>query len=94
MRRRRFLGGCAVTGLGLVAGGPSRAEGADWALPGRFSRPELASDEGGLWALMDREETRVRRSPLLMADAPLRDYLQGIVCRLGGATAGSLGLVT
>ena len=26
--------------------------------PERFARPELASDEGGLYAMMDREETR------------------------------------
>jgi predicted Zn-dependent protease len=84
MRRRRFLGGCGVAGLGIAAGVPARADAGEWALPGRFVRPELASDEGGLWALMDREETRLRRSPLLMADASLRDYLQGIVCRLGG----------
>lgn len=47
-------------------------------------RPDITTDEGGLWALMDREETRLRRSPFVIRDAALRDYVQGIVCRLGG----------
>jgi predicted Zn-dependent protease len=45
-------------------------------------RPDLASEEGGLWALMDREEQRVRRSPLRIADESLNAYLTGISCRL------------
>ena len=84
MRRRRFVGGCGAAGLGMMAAASALAEVGEWPMPARFSRPDLASDEGGLWALMDRDETRLRRSPLLMADASLRDYLQGVVCRLGG----------
>ena len=55
-----------------------------WIAPPRFTRPEVATDEGGLWAMMDREETRMRRSPFLIRDANLRDYLQGIACKLAG----------
>jgi len=33
--------------------------------------------------MMDREETRLRRSPFRMRDAALQDYVQGIACRLG-----------
>lgn len=47
-----------------------------------FERPALDTDEGGLWAAMDREETRLRRSPLLIRDAPLNKYLQDMICRL------------
>jgi predicted Zn-dependent protease len=57
---------------------------APWRSPNRFVRPDLATDEGGLWALMDREETRLRRSPFAIRDAVLRDYLQGIACKLAG----------
>ena len=53
------------------------------ALP-RFGRPTIDSDEGGLWALMDREETRLRRSPFAVRDAALLDYVRSIVCRLAG----------
>jgi beta-barrel assembly-enhancing protease len=33
---------------------------------------------------MDREETRLRRSPFSIRDPKLRDYIQGIACRLAG----------
>lgn len=48
----------------------------------RFTRPALSTDEGGLWALMDREETRLRRSPFLVRDPTLARYLQQIACAL------------
>ena len=56
----------------------------DWQSPPRFVRPDVASDEGGLWAMMDREETRLRRSPFNLRDPELRAYVQGIACRLAG----------
>ena len=57
----------------------------NWATSKRFDHPEVSTDEGGLWAMLDREETRLRRSPFLMRDEGLRDYLQGIACKLGAA---------
>ena len=53
-------------------------------MPERFTRPDIATDEGGLWALMDREERRLRRSPFALRDPALRDYVQGIACCLAG----------
>jgi predicted Zn-dependent protease len=53
-------------------------------LPTRFTRPGLDSDEGGLWAMMDREESRLRRSPFALRDKALTGYLQDVACRLGG----------
>lgn len=50
----------------------------------RFARPSLDSDEGGLWALMDREESRLRRSPFALRDKGLTQYLQQVACKLGG----------
>lgn len=50
----------------------------------RFARPDVSTDEGGLWSLMDREETRLRRSPFSIRDPRLRDYVQAIACRLAG----------
>jgi predicted Zn-dependent protease len=97
MKRRDWLvAGCArcaalATGLAGLAGSTARAATTrdaelpdDWKPPARFAKPDLASDEGGLWALMEREETRMRRSPFLMRDVELRDYLQGIACKLAG----------
>ena len=68
MERRTFLLGC--TGICLPLG--------------RFERPDAASDEGGLWAFMDREEERLKRSAFLIRDPALNDYVRGIACRLAG----------
>ena len=94
MKRRLWLAaGCAHC-VGLFSG-MARADAdlrpslpavePNWATPKRFDRPEVSTDEGGLWAMMDREETRLRRSPFLMRDEGLREYLQGIACKLGAA---------
>lgn len=47
-------------------------------------RPDDASDEGGLWALMDREEERLRHSPFLIRDPALNRYVSAVACRLAG----------
>lgn len=83
MRRRAFVrGGCAACAV-LSAWRTATAQ--DWAPPPRFERPGLATDEGGLWELMDREETSLRRSPLRIRDAALQSYLQDMACTLAGA---------
>lgn len=79
MNRRGFLAGCCS---GLFPGWALAQ--ADWTAPARFARPDIASDEGGLWALMDREETRLRRSPFALRDAAFQSYIQDMVCRLAG----------
>lgn len=81
MDRREFLSaGCAC---GAWFAGAARAQ-SDQIAPARLTRPDLATDEGGLWALMDREETRLRRSPFALRDPQLREYVQDIACRLAG----------
>ena len=81
MDRRGFLSaGCAC---GAWFAGTARAQ-SEGIAPARLMRPDLATDEGGLWALMDREETRLRRSPFALRDPQLRDYVQDIACRLAG----------
>lgn len=91
MKRRQLLAlGCAhCAALGGVWPGVAHAQtqapaGTAWSAPARFARPDAASDEGGLWAMMDREETRMRRSPFMMREHGLREYLQGIACKLAG----------
>jgi beta-barrel assembly-enhancing protease len=87
MKRRQLLAaGCAqCTGLWAGASFAQSKPSSEWAAPERFAKPDVATDEGGLWAMMDREETKLRRSPFAMRDAKLRDYLQGIACKLGGS---------
>ena len=81
MKRRHFLAvGCAGC-ASLIAGRLLAAD--DWQVPARLQRPALATDEGGLWSLMDREETRLRRSPFALRDAGLQEYVSEIACRLG-----------
>lgn len=83
-RRRLLRSGCrhcaALATLGLAG----VARGNDSLLPARFARPPADSEEGGLWALMDREERQVRRSPLGVRDPALTGYLRELVCRLAG----------
>ena len=85
--RRGFLRSACrhCLALGALAGLPAlAAESADdeLQLPPRFPRPAADSDEGGLWAMMDREEARMRRSPLTVKDEGLTNYLGDLVKRL------------
>ena len=78
MKRRHWLQwGCVQC---ACLAGMARAQG--WTMPPRFARPDAASEEGGLWALMDREEARLRRSPLRMRDEALTRYLSDTACAL------------
>lgn len=78
---RHCLGfGALLSGVTAVA--QDAAPGGGFQLPGRFSRPAVDTEEGGLWSLMDREETRLRRSPLAIRDPALGKYLTETTCRL------------
>jgi predicted Zn-dependent protease len=82
MRRRPFLFGCACLALAAAAG--VRADEYDYQAPPRFSRPDPSSDEGGLWAYMDRQEQQLKRSSFLIRDPALNKYVSDIACRLAG----------
>ena len=47
-------------------------------------RPDLASDEGGLWLTMDRAEERLKTSGRLVKDPALNAYVRDLTCRLAG----------
>ena len=86
--RRGFLRSACRNCLGLSAmlwGLPAVAQDAapsSFKMPGRFSRPAMDTDEGGLWSLMDREEARLRRSPLAIHEPALGKYLSELTCHL------------
>jgi predicted Zn-dependent protease len=86
VNRRRFLAVGCTCGASLVSGSvfAQAASLQTWQWPQRFQRPDIATDEGGLWSMMDREETRLRRSPFSLRDRELNDYVRGIACRLAG----------
>lgn len=79
-RRRWLQWGCAHC---AVLAGWAAAQ-AEWTLPPRFDKPDRSGDEGGLWAMMDREEARLKRSPFLIRDPSLTRWLTDLACRLGG----------
>ncbi len=85
--RRGFLKSACrhCLGAGALLGLPAIAEQLmpGQPLPPRFARPSSETDEGGLWSMMDREEVRVRRSPLAVHDTALNAYLADLSCRLG-----------
>jgi beta-barrel assembly-enhancing protease len=83
--RRGFLRSACrhCLGFGALAGLPSIAQDLSAIkVPPRFSRPASDTDEGGLWGLMDREEMKLKRSPLSIQDKQLKEYLTDLVCRL------------
>jgi len=96
LHRRGFLHAACCHGLGFsgLLGASAWAQGTGTDAPslgtppalvgGRFQRPALDSEEGGLWALMDREEARLRRSSQVLRDSRLQAYLYDMVCRLVG----------
>ncbi|HEX2651493.1 MAG TPA: M48 family metallopeptidase [Burkholderiales bacterium] len=86
MQRRRFVLGCGCAALGGLpwAGALAQAEAPEWKMPARFARPDASSDEGSLWAFMDREEHRLKQSAFVIRDKALQDYVTGIVCKLAG----------
>lgn len=68
--------------LNLPALAENLTAGDKFKLPPRFARPATDTDEGGLWALVDREEKRIRRSPLAIHDPALSSYLADMTCGL------------
>ncbi|GAB3757029.1 hypothetical protein GCM10028796_00470 [Ramlibacter monticola] len=85
--RRAFLRSACrhCVGLGALTGLAGYAQDLSGIrVPQRFARPAVDTDEGGLWGLMDREEQRIRRSPLTIHDQAFQQYLRDLVCKLAG----------
>jgi tetratricopeptide (TPR) repeat protein len=84
--RRGFLRSTCkhCVGMAGLLGLPALAQELSGAgtLPPRFTRPTPDTDEGGLWSMMDREEVRIRRSPLAIKEPALNRYLADLTCGL------------
>jgi predicted Zn-dependent protease len=78
MRRRHFILGFVCMTLASAVWAADES----WTPPPRLKRPDLASDEGGLWAQMDRAEAKLKTSPFLIRDPALNDYVYGVACKL------------
>lgn len=46
--------------------------------------PVAGSDESELWYAMERAETELKRSPLLVRDPSLNDYVRDVACKVAG----------
>ena len=55
-------------------------------------RPELATDEAGLWMVMDRVEGDIGTSGRLVDDPALNTYLRGVMCKIAREYCGKLRL--
>jgi len=53
-------------------------------------RPELTTDEAGLWMVMDRVEQDIGTSGRLVDDPALNAYLRGVMCRIAPEYCGTL----
>ncbi|MDJ0945240.1 MAG: M48 family metallopeptidase [Kiloniellales bacterium] len=66
--------------IGLLLAACSSASSIQDIRPGE--RPNLETDEAGLWMRVDRAEQDLRDSGQVVEDPALQAYLEGIVCRL------------
>lgn len=80
MHRRSFLAVCGCCSALALTGCTTTGTGEGNTAPGY--RPSAATDEGGLWQVMDRTESDVKRSRALVRDEAVNTYLRDIVCRM------------
>lgn len=60
--------------------------------PPSRTRPDVTTDEGGLWGMSDRAEADARASGQLERDPALNAYLREVACRVGGPYCGDIRL--
>lgn len=79
--RRIITALCLLCGVCLSCATPRGTPGAiDDIQPSQ--RPDLSSDEAGLWLYMDRIEARLKTSGRVVTDPELNAYVRQIVCKL------------
>ena len=57
-----------------------------------LARPDITTDEGGLWGLSDRAEQDARASGQLEDDPALNAYLREVACRVASSSCGEIRL--
>jgi predicted Zn-dependent protease len=81
--RRHFMGGCSACAAMALAG--CATDGVKPAPIAPGYKPAAATDEGGLWQMMDRVETETKRSRFLVRDPEVNAYVRDIACRLSAS---------
>lgn len=73
---RRALAGALALSLTL-SGAAAQGESAE-----RVPPAALNTDEAGLWMIFEQAERDIARSPLLIKDKALNDYVRGVLCKV------------
>jgi len=73
---------CLLTVLLVCAGCATPASRSELPDAPTGQRPALATDEAGLWMVMDRVEQDIRTSGRLVNDPALNGYVQGVLCKI------------
>jgi predicted Zn-dependent protease len=79
-----------VFAAALLCGGTGSVHAAVSEVLAPGYRPALDTEEGGLWAQVDRQEAEVRVSPALVTDEALNTYVRKVICELAGEYCASL----
>lgn len=69
---------------GVAAGAPAHGQRMAGA------RPDISTDEGGLWDLSDRAEQAAKRSAELNRDVALNAYVREVACKVAKAHCGDI----
>jgi predicted Zn-dependent protease len=80
------LAAAASLGPGVLQ--PAAAATLDLRLPG--AKPQLASEEGGVWAEFDKAEAYAKTSAELNADPALNAYVREVICKIASEYCGEL----
>jgi predicted Zn-dependent protease len=83
---------CGALLLALLAGCGSPASRSELPDAPAGERPELTTDEAGLWMVMDRVEQDIKTSGRMVADPALTAYVRGIMCKVAPEYCGTLRL--
>lgn len=89
MQRRQLLRGfCSCTAVAAFSGCTALVAPEGRVEPGY--RPLQATDEGGLWQMVEKSEAELKRSRALLRDADLQAYIAEVAARLAGPHADDL----
>jgi predicted Zn-dependent protease len=78
--RAAFTGVLAAS-IAVTAVAPALAQGPD-GQRAVGQRPDISTDEGGLWAQSDKAETEARTKAELNRDPDLTPYVRGVACKV------------
>lgn len=76
---------CALCGIFSISCATPRGESGAIADIQPGERPDLATDEAGLWMVVDKVEKKLKTSGNRVTDPQINQYVQDIVCKLASS---------